>query len=96
MRLNRRLARDVYIGVVPLTLEADRRLAIAGNGVAIDWLVKMVRLLAERMLDHRLARGDWQRADISALADRLASFFTTAKRVNLQPKAYLDRLRGEC
>jgi aminoglycoside phosphotransferase family enzyme len=56
----------------------------------------MVRLPAGRMLDHRLARGDWQRADLSALADRLARFFATAQRVNLQPKAYLDRFRAEC
>src|SRR5271167_5181158 len=59
VRLNRRLARDVYLGVVPLTLEGECDLAIAGKGVVIDWLVKMVRLPAGRMLDHRLAREDW-------------------------------------
>src|SRR6516164_11230079 len=54
VRLNRRLAYDVYIGIVPLTKERGCDLAIAGEGVAIDWLVQMVRLSAERMLDHRL------------------------------------------
>jgi uncharacterized protein len=96
VRLNRRLARDVYLGVAPLTLEAGRDLAIAGHGVAIDWLVKMVRLPAGRMLDHRLARGDWHRADIVALADRLARFFATARRVNIPPPVYLARIRAEC
>ena len=96
VRLNRRLARDVYLGVVPLTLEAGCGLAIAGPGVAIDWLVKMVRLPAERMLDHRLARGDWQWADINAVADRLARFFATARRADIQPIFYLDRFRAEC
>jgi len=96
VRLNRRLARDVYLGVVPLTLEAGRNLAIAGSGVVIDWLVKMVRLPAGRMLDRRLARGDWCRAEIVALADRLARFFATARRVNFPPPVYLARIRAEC
>jgi len=81
---------------VPLTLEAECDLAIAGAGVVIDWLVKMVRLPAERMLEHRLARGDWCHADIAALADRLARFFSTARRADIGPKAYLDRFRAEC
>ena len=96
MRLNRRLAADVYIGVVPLTLDGRRSLAIGGKGVVVDWLVKMVRLPAERMLDHRLACGDWHYADIHALADCLAKFFATARRVPIQPMAYLDRFRAEC
>ena len=95
VRLNRRLAPDVYIGVMPLTLEG-RDLAIAGRGVITDWLVKMVRLPAERMLDQRLARGDWHHADIHALADRLARFFATASRVRMRPTTYLGRFDAEC
>src|SRR6516164_9511002 len=53
VRLNRRLACGVYVGVVPLTLEGGCDLAIAGKGVVIDWLVKMIRLPTGRMLDHR-------------------------------------------
>ena len=96
VRLNRRLAHDVYIGIVPLTLARGCDLAIAGAGVVVDWLVQMVRLSAERMLDHRLARGDWRRTEINALANRLADFFATARRVNMTPTAYLDRFRAEC
>ena len=61
VRLNRRLAQNVYIGMVPLTLERGCDLTIAGAGVVVDWLVEMVRLPAELMLDYRLARGDWRR-----------------------------------
>ena len=56
----------------------------------------MVRLPAERMLDRRLACGDWHYADIHSLADHLAKFFATARRVPIQPIAYLDRFRAEC
>lgn len=95
VRLNRRLAPDVYFGVVPLTL-AGGALAIGGKGLAVDWLVKMVRLPAERMLDRRLCGGDWHYADIHALSGFLAKFFATARRVPVPPFAYLDRFRSEC
>jgi hypothetical protein len=61
--LNRRLAADIYLGAVPLTLAGGHRLAIGGKGVVVDWLVKMVRLSAKRMLDRRLACGDWHYTD---------------------------------
>jgi aminoglycoside phosphotransferase family enzyme len=96
VRLNRRLAANVYLGIVPLTMVGGRGLAIGGEGVAVDWLVKMVRLPAEQMLDRRLACGDWHYADIYALADFLAKFFATARRVHIPPIAYLDRFRAEC
>ncbi len=96
VRLNRRLAPDVYLGVVPLTLDGGHGLAIGGKGFVVDWLVKMVRLPAERMLDRRLARGDWHYTDIHGLAHCLAKFFTTARPVPVQPIAYLDRFRAEC
>ena len=95
VRLNRRLAPDVYLGVVPLTL-AGGALAIGGKGHAVDWLVKMVRLPAERMLDRRLSGGNWHYADIHALAGFLAKFFATAQRVPVPPFDYLDRFRSEC
>ena len=96
VRLNRRLAYDVYLGLVPLTLDEGHGLAIGGKGVVVDWLVKMVRLPAKRMLDRRLARGDWHYADIHALAYCLAKFFATARRMHIEPTAYLDRFRAEC
>jgi uncharacterized protein len=95
VRLNRRLAGDVYLSVLPLTLDRVG-LAIGGTGIVVDWLVQMRRLPAERMLDSRLARGDWRRADIEALGSRLAGFFAAARRADLGAKAYLDRFHAEC
>jgi aminoglycoside phosphotransferase family enzyme len=83
LRLNRRLARDVYVGAIPLVLRADGGLSIGGPGRLIDWLVKMIRLDANHMFDSRLARRDWHYAELEALAQTLASFFATATRVRL-------------
>ena len=46
VELNRRLARDVYLGVVALTLNAEGKLSLIGNNHPIDWLVWMRRLPA--------------------------------------------------
>jgi aminoglycoside phosphotransferase family enzyme len=95
VRLNRRLAPAVYLGVVPLTLDPSG-LALGGKGVVVDWLVKMVRLPDSRMLDRCIARHSWRTADIHVLGAGLAKFFTTARPVKLEPRAYLDRFRAEC
>jgi hypothetical protein len=57
VHLNRRLARDVYVGVVPLTFSEGRGMAIGGRGKTADWLVEMIRLAAGGTLDRRLAEG---------------------------------------
>lgn len=96
LRLNRRLAADVYLRVVPLTAHGgDGGLALDGPGRPVDWLVKMVRLNAEQMFDRRLARGDWHYGEIEALAQRLAGFFATAPRARLSARQLTDRLLTE-
>lgn len=95
LRLNRRLAADVYLGIMPLNLNANGTLALGGIGEPVDWLVKMLRLDANRMLDRRLTRGDWHYAELEALAQRLATFFATAPRVRLSAPQLRARLQGE-
>ena len=95
IRLNRRLAGDVYIGVVPLTGDAQGRLAIGGRGAPIDWLVKMVRLDSRRMLDRRIASGRWRGGDIEPVASRLAAFYATAPRVRLIAPIFTARMKAE-
>jgi aminoglycoside phosphotransferase family enzyme len=95
LRLNRRLAPDVYRAVVPLTRGADGALALGGPGTPVDWLVQMVRLDVEQMLDRRLLRGDWHYAEIEALAQQLAVFFATARPVRLSPRQLTARITAE-
>lgn len=54
VKLNRRLAADVYHGVVPLTIDATGRMALSGDGEPVDWLVKMRRLPEAFMLDWQI------------------------------------------
>lgn len=74
VRLNRRLASDVYKGVVPVTCGVDGRHQFGGAGEVVDWAVHMARLPAEDAADARLAAGTLTRADVTDIADVVAAF----------------------
>ena len=95
VHLNRRLAPKTYLGVVALTQEPDGALKLDGAGTPVDWLVKMVRLDAERMLGSRLTDHSWHYAELEALAHRLAVFFASARRAILSPPAQIACIRDE-
>jgi aminoglycoside phosphotransferase family enzyme len=92
VRLNRRLARHVYLGTIALTVDPAGRLALAGGGEPVDWLVHMQRLPAERMLDALIRRGSIQETDVLPAALRLARFFAQAPPVELGAAEYRKRL----
>lgn len=92
IRLNRRLAESVYIGVVPLTVDLPGRLQLGGDGKVIDWLVQMHRLPADRMLDYGIRHGTTGYEDIDRVALRLADFYRTCEPVAFDPHAYRQRL----
>ena len=78
--LNRRLAPDVYLGVMPLTLSPSG-LAISGDGPVVDWLVVMRRLEENETLEAALHGGWLKRAQIDRLATALGAFYAHAPRV---------------
>jgi aminoglycoside phosphotransferase family enzyme len=88
VRLNQRLSSKVYLGIVPLMKDAAGQLTFAPDGEAIDWLVKMRRLPAERMLDRLIQAGSVQRADVDALVKRLCDFYRQTPRVAIAPAEY--------
>jgi aminoglycoside phosphotransferase family enzyme len=55
VRLNRRLAPELYLGVVPITQEQGG-VALQGKGPVIDYAVKMKQISEERLMDKLLAR----------------------------------------
>ena len=94
VRINRKLAGDVYLGAVPLT-KSDGQLGLAGDGGVIDWLVHMRRLPADRMLDRVISTGGPSDAELDRLSHLLVGFYRTALRRRVAPEAYVLRLRRE-
>lgn len=98
LRLNRRLAPNVYLDIVPLLQHDDGRLSLGGEPdgrTIVDWLVRMRRLPAERMLDAALRTDSVSTEQIDALADVLADFYRSVPRAGLAPSAYADRFARE-
>lgn len=73
--LNGRMARGVYLAVVPITLDARRGLTLNGDGGIVDWVVKMQRLPADRMLDKLLLARQLSDAEAERLANWLANYY---------------------
>jgi aminoglycoside phosphotransferase family enzyme len=89
--LNRRLSPTVYLAVVPVVItDGTARVQVAG--APSDWLVKMRRLPADRMLDACIARQSVSSADIDRLAGTLARFYADAERVPEDGGAYRRRI----
>lgn len=88
LRLNRRLAAPVYLDVVALRVGADGRLRLGGEGIAVDWLVKMRRLPAQDMLDALLARGAATPQQLRAVAQLLCAFYRGQPAAPLGGRAY--------
>ena len=74
VRLNRRLCRDVYLGVVPISRK-DGLLYFGKEGELIDYAVQMRRLPEEGFLEQRLARDSVASTDLDRVADKLSRFY---------------------
>jgi aminoglycoside phosphotransferase family enzyme/predicted kinase len=77
VRLNRRLAPGVYLGVVPIT-RAEAGLSVGGEGEPVEWAVQMARLPDEATLEHQVRQGGGVGPQVSALARRIAEFHAAA------------------
>lgn len=82
VRLNRRLAHEVYLGVLPILAEGGHFVLGAEspdfNPEAHEYAVKMRRLPDSRMLDRLVRSGEANAAVIDALAKKLAAFHRQA------------------
>ncbi|PWE18945.1 hypothetical protein DDZ18_03235 [Marinicauda salina] len=95
VRLNRRLAPDVYLGVRALTREPGGGLAINGQGETVDWLVHMRRLPEARMLDAVIAAGGPGEAEIDGVGALLTDFYAGLEPADIAPDAYVQRFRDQ-
>ncbi|MFD2367929.1 hypothetical protein [Pseudoduganella sp. GCM10020061] len=92
VRLNRRLAAGIYLAAVPLVMRHDGRLELLGDGVAVDWLVKMLRLPHAQMLDRTIAEGRATASDMDRVAELLAHFHGACRKATPRAQAFSRRL----
>lgn len=92
LKLNRRLAPDVYLDVVAL-LDTGSGLAMQGDGTPVDWLVCMQRLDERFTLERLIVDQRLQISHIDRLAGSLTDFYRNAVPVFLAPAVYLAEMR---
>lgn len=81
LRLNRRLAAELYLDVVPITGTPDRP-ELGGTGIAIEYAVKMVRFPSEELLSKFAKLGQLKVSEIDQLADIVSDFHQTIERTD--------------
>lgn len=94
-RLNRRLARQTYIGLVPLVIGHDQKLQLDGDGTIVEWLVKMRRLPSNQLLNNAAVNDMVRDEDLSRLMSKLLRFYRTAPVCDVDGIRYPLRLQNE-
>ena len=73
LRLNRRLAPDYYLAVIPIT-GSEQQPVPGGSGTAIEYAVQMKQFPTDQQLDILLQQGRLQPAQMDAVARLVADF----------------------
>ena len=93
VRVNRRTAPTLYLGVVPVTRGAGGALELDGRGTVVDWLVSMVRFDEDRLLDRVASRRALDVRLAASLGSAIATFHASAEtRFDLGGAAALERV----
>src|SRR3954463_9443510 len=82
LEVNRAYAPDIYRRVVPITRDADGRLALDGRGTPVEWAVEMRRFDETQALDHLAAAGRIDTDLADALGRTVAAAHARAKAVD--------------
>lgn len=100
VRLNRRLAPGVYLGLMALqwhdgVFELRPEALASSPENTVDWLVCMQRLPKDRMLDQLIGQGRVAPGEVDALVGVLGAFYRAAPPSTLRPDDYLARFQYE-
>jgi aminoglycoside phosphotransferase family enzyme len=100
VRVNRRLAAGVYLGVLGLQWDGARFTLVPEDQIdprrqTVDWIVLMRRLPRRLMLDRLLDLGTLEPGHIDALLGVLLPFYRDAAPVRRGEAAYAEHLRQE-
>ena len=78
VRLNRRLAPQVYRGVVEISQDRDGKIVLGKGVTVLDYAVHMHQIPADKMLKKLLRQGDFDSQIIADVARKLVDFHRNA------------------
>jgi hypothetical protein len=82
--LNRRLCPDIYLEVLPI-VESRQGVRLGGQGHPIEYILRMIRMPQDRMMDEVADRGKLHREHLDRIIARLTPFYekaATGPRIN--------------
>ncbi|MFO7783128.1 MAG: phosphotransferase [Thermodesulfobacteriota bacterium] len=80
VRLNQRLSKGVYLGVVPVTLEEGRHRLGGDGGPPVEFAVRMRRIPDDRLMRTLYEKGGLRDDHLDSVAALLAGFHCEAER----------------
>lgn len=92
LRLNQRFSTGVYLELVPVTADRQGQLSLHGAGKAVEWLIKMRRLPADRMLDYRLRHHKVPPDELRRIAELLSRFYQHCPPADITAAQYRQQL----
>jgi len=78
--LNRRLAKDIYLGVIPIRFDGKKYSMRSRKGEIVEHAVKMKRISEQRLMKSLYERGSLTENHLQRLARTLATFHVHALR----------------
>jgi aminoglycoside phosphotransferase family enzyme len=93
--INKQLAKDIYLAVLPLVINEKGMLQIDGEGEVTDWLVKMKRIPDGNMLDYAIQHQNINEKQLMQAAVLLAEFYKTAPPYPITLASYSDKLESQ-
>lgn len=95
VRLNRRLADDVYLGSRALRRTGSGELTLSDQGEIVDWLVVMRRLQEDRSLEAAILNKGLTQGDLSKIEALLCGFYASLPPETVSADEYVGRFDRE-
>ena len=95
LNINKLLAKDIYLAVLPLVINEKGILQIDGKGEIIDWLVKMKCIPEENMLDYAVQHNCVDDRKLKQAAILLAEFYKNTPPLPITLTEYVNKLESQ-
>jgi len=95
VRLNRKLASDIYLGIIPLVIDETGKLQIEEEGKIVDWMIKMKRIPEKNMLDYAIQHDCIDVISLGQVARLIAEFYKTSSPVLITVSQYIKKLEAD-
>lgn len=94
LRLNRVMSPDIYLDVIPVTVDPEGGFRIGGSGETVEWLVVMRHLNKDRLLDQAIPAETVTAQHISDLAEILDNFYRQTEQVAMDKADVIANIRS--